>query len=167
VAVCDPFQDETPDELAIKWPNDVLIDGAKVCGILIESPGGPAPAKDRVVIGVGINVNNTWYGASYEAGPNGAALHDFTGRSHDVDAILIAFVDALDRRLHQLGRNDPDLPRAWQHLSWLNDRQIEVEVNGSRIAGKCIGIADDGALLVAARSTTERIYSGSVFAAIG
>ena len=177
VAVCDALRDfelqscspnpqsevRNPQScLAIKWPNEVLIDGAKICDIHIESPGGPAPAKDRIVISVGININNAWHGAPRETGQNGTSLRDVTGRSHDADAILLAFIQSLDERLNQLGHIDCELPHAWRQLSWLTDRQVEVDVDGCRIAGKCIGIANDGALLIASRSTTERIYSGAV-----
>lgn len=148
--------------LAIKWPNEVLIDGEIVCDIDIESPGGPAPAKDRIVIGVGININNSRHGAPREVRQNGTTLRDITGRSHDADAILLAFIQTLDERLNQLGHIDCELPHAWRRLSWLTDQQVEGDVDGCKIAGKCIGIADDGALLIASRSTTERIYSGPV-----
>jgi BirA family transcriptional regulator, biotin operon repressor / biotin---[acetyl-CoA-carboxylase] ligase len=162
VAVCDAIDRESPAPCSIKWPNDVLIGGAKVSGILVESPGGPAPAKDRVVIGVGINVNNSWRNAPREAGPNGIALRDVTGREHDSQAILAAFLQSLDRRLHQLGCNDPELPYAWRQLSWLDDQHVEADIGNHKVDGLCLGIADDGALLVETLFATERIYSGSV-----
>jgi BirA family transcriptional regulator, biotin operon repressor / biotin---[acetyl-CoA-carboxylase] ligase len=182
VAVCDALSSCVPQltssnsqsdirnlksRLAVKWPNDVLIDGAKVCGILIESPDGPPPVKDRVVIGVGINVNNSWHAAPPKAGPNGTALCDVTGIIHDIDAILVDFIEALDRRLRQLGQDALDLPRAWQQLSWLTGRQIEVDVGGTKSIGTCVGVADDGALLLRTPYATARIYSGSVSVTTG
>jgi BirA family transcriptional regulator, biotin operon repressor / biotin---[acetyl-CoA-carboxylase] ligase len=147
---------------SIKWPNDVLIDGKKVAGILLESPGGAAPAKDRLVVGVGINLNNSWRGAPHEAGTNGVALCDVFGSDLDLNSLLSAFLEAFDFRLHQLGRNDPGLPSAWQQLSWLTGHEVEVSNDGRTLSGKCLGIADDGALLVQTPTATERIYSGSV-----
>jgi BirA family biotin operon repressor/biotin-[acetyl-CoA-carboxylase] ligase len=163
VAVCDALRDQLPDsEISVKWPNDVLIGGGKVCGILLESPGGAAPAKDRLVIGVGINVNNSWRGAPRKAGPNGTAICDVAGREHDSQAILVAFLQAFNERLRQLGDNDPQLPRDWQQLSWLTDQDVEVMTDSGTHSGKCLGIANDGALIVRTPVSTERIFCGSV-----
>jgi BirA family transcriptional regulator, biotin operon repressor / biotin---[acetyl-CoA-carboxylase] ligase len=163
VAVCDAAQMEVPDTaVQIKWPNDVLVDGRKVAGILLESPGGAAPAKNRLVIGVGINVNNSWRDAPNEAGTRGTALCDVTRRQHDPQAILVAFLNGFDKRLHQFGHADVELPRAWQKLSWLTGKQIEVEVAGQTLSGNCLGIADDGALLLQTPHAVEQVYSGSV-----
>jgi BirA family transcriptional regulator, biotin operon repressor / biotin---[acetyl-CoA-carboxylase] ligase len=163
VAVCDALREELPETaISIKWPNDILVDDRKVCGILLESPGGAAPAKDRLVVGIGINVNNSFEGAPREAGSRGTALCDVTGHSHDADAILVAFLHTFDQRLHQLGRNDPELPLAWQQFSWLTNKNVDVDTGGRTISGTCLGIADDGGLLVRTPLATERIYSGSV-----
>ena len=158
VAVCDAL----PVDCSIKWPNDVLIDGRKVCGILIESPGGAAPAKDRLIIGVGINVNNSWRDAPPEVGAAGAALCDATGRQHDLQRVLIGFLLALGHRLQQLAGGNKELPLAWQARSSLTDRRVAVDCGGRRTTGRCLGIADDGALIVETGSKAERIYSGSV-----
>ena len=147
--------------LAIKWPNDVLLDGRKVCGILIESPGGTAPAKDRLIVGVGINVNNSWRDATPDAGAAGTALCDAGGRQHDLQAVLIRFLRALELRLEQLASGDRELSHTWQARSSLTNRHVEVDCGGRRIVGKCLHIADDGALIVATLSKTERVYNGS------
>ena len=161
VAVCDALTNFGL-HLGIKWPNDVLVDGRKVCGILIESPSGPAPAKDRLVIGVGINVNNSWRDAPHDVCTTATALCDITGNQHDSQMLLVRFLSALEQRLRQLAAKDPVLPQAWQHLCSLTERNVVVDNNDRSIKGQCMGIADDGALLVQANFRTERIYGGSV-----
>lgn len=148
--------------LGIKWPNDVMLDGGKVCGILIESPGGSAPAKDRLIIGIGINVNNSWHAAPREAGPNGTALCDATGRPHDMQGILISLLKAFDARIHQLAVHAPQLSAAWQQLCWLTEQRVEVQTNSRWIDGVCVGIDTDGALVVENVFGTHRVCSGSV-----
>ena len=148
--------------LAIKWPNDIILDGAKLAGILIESPGGTALTKDRLVIGIGVNVNNSWQSAPREAGPNGIALCDFTMKEHDLQQVLIGLLQALEKRINQLAASDPGLPAAWEQLSWLTHRRVEVQTNGSSITGICHGIDTDGALLIEDAFKTHRIYSGTV-----
>jgi BirA family biotin operon repressor/biotin-[acetyl-CoA-carboxylase] ligase len=57
LAVCEALEELVPRaDLRLKWPNDVYLSGRKVCGILSESVPG---CRDRIVIGIGINVNNT------------------------------------------------------------------------------------------------------------
>ena len=73
VAICDALAVELRQyEVAsamprIKWPNDVLIDGRKVCGILIESPAQPGVRRRCLVVGIGVNVNNSWKTAPAES----------------------------------------------------------------------------------------------------
>jgi BirA family biotin operon repressor/biotin-[acetyl-CoA-carboxylase] ligase len=173
VAVCDalsPNLEFNPQSqiripqsnLGIKWPNDVHIDGRKLCGILIESPGGAAPAKDRLIIGIGINVNNSWQAAPAEAGADGIALCDLTGQEHDLPPILISVLRAIATRIDQLRSRDPDLIQTWQRLNLLAGSRIVVESDGRQIEGECIEIAYDGALVVDTVFGQQRLYSGSV-----
>jgi BirA family biotin operon repressor/biotin-[acetyl-CoA-carboxylase] ligase len=85
--------------LRIKAPNDVLLDGRKVSGILIDSPGGAPPAKNRVIIGIGINVNNSWHTSPTELNAKGTALCDSSGRQHELAVVLIGVLRALEKRL--------------------------------------------------------------------
>jgi BirA family transcriptional regulator, biotin operon repressor / biotin---[acetyl-CoA-carboxylase] ligase len=166
VAVCDALFEHAPQNtLAIKWPNDVLLDGAKVAGILIESPSIAGQTKDRLVIGTGINVNNSRQAAPQEVQCTGVALCEVAGRRCDVQNVLVGFLKTFEVRLKQLAADDQSLPNQWQHLSWLTDRGVVVAIDGKSLAGRCLGIANDGALLVERAFVTERIYSGSVRAA--
>jgi BirA family biotin operon repressor/biotin-[acetyl-CoA-carboxylase] ligase len=162
---------QSQTRLAIKWPNDIILDGAKLAGILIESPGGSAPAKDRLVIGIGINVNNTWRTpdvaarglARHRATPaNAITLFDVTGYEHSTQHILINILRAFETRIAQLAARDPQLPAAWQRLCWLTEQGVEVQASTVPIEGICVGIDRDGALLVEDALRTHRIHSGSV-----
>jgi BirA family biotin operon repressor/biotin-[acetyl-CoA-carboxylase] ligase len=92
--------------LGIKWPNDVLLDGRKIAGILIESPGGAAPAKDRIIIGIGININNSWQTAPADMTSNGASLCDVTDAKCDLQSVLQCVLAQLHSRLIELAKND-------------------------------------------------------------
>jgi BirA family biotin operon repressor/biotin-[acetyl-CoA-carboxylase] ligase len=176
VAVCDALSAELcasdkpqseirnpkSHRLGIKWPNDVLVDGAKVCGILIESPGGAAPAKNRLIIGIGVNVNNSWRSAPLNVGPNGIAVCDVTRRHHELQTVLLRISQALQERISQLARGDALLPHCWQQLCWLTEQGIDIHSNGRWISGVCMGIDRDGALLVENVNGLHRICDGSV-----
>jgi BirA family biotin operon repressor/biotin-[acetyl-CoA-carboxylase] ligase len=163
VAVCDTLQPKVPAaNCGIKWPNDVFIDGSKVCGILIESPGGVAPAKDRLIVGIGINVNNSWQTAPRDVGPQGTALCDVTGNVHDLQTILVRSLQTIQERLNQLAAGDPQLPESWQRLCWLTEQSVEVKAGGRWITGACTGIDGDGALMIEDGNGIHRVHSGSV-----
>lgn len=153
---------DAPARLSIKWPNDVMLQGRKVCGILIESPGGTAPARERLVIGIGINVNNSWHSAPGDAGASGIALCDITKNAHDLQDVLQNVLISIHQRIEQLSANDQELPAAWQRLSWLTDQDVAVVAATTRTEGVCLGIDAEGSLLVENAAGTHRVRSGSV-----
>jgi BirA family biotin operon repressor/biotin-[acetyl-CoA-carboxylase] ligase len=173
VAICDALSNERNPQfqsVAVKWPNDVMLDGGKVCGILIESPGGNAPAKDRLIVGVGINVNNS---CRIEHAARGAtqsnkelagatSLCDCSGRRHDLQQLLCQTLRAFEARANQLSSGDSQLPAAWHELCWLTEQRIEVRTNSNWIDGICTGIDSSGALLVENVFGNHRVTSGSV-----
>ena len=140
-----------------------MLDGAKICGILIESPGGAAPAKNRLIIGIGINVNNSWCNSNPDQEFRPTSCCDVTGQIHNLQTVLIGVLRAVEQRLSQHAANDVQLSQAWQNLSWLNGRQIDVLLdNGPVLAGICAGIDRDGGLLVETAEGNRKTYSGSV-----
>jgi BirA family biotin operon repressor/biotin-[acetyl-CoA-carboxylase] ligase len=157
----EPARSKPPARLGIKWPNDVLIHNRKIAGILLESPAGIAPAKNRLVIGIGINVNNSWRAAPPDAG-SGSALCDATGCRHNLQIVLATVIGALTNRINQLRARDPMLIQAWQHLDLIAGQNIVLETDGRRIEGKCVEVAGDGALVIDTAVGRQSYYSGSI-----
>jgi len=91
VAVADALEELTGLSVQIKWPNDVMLRRTKVAGILAEARDGV------VVLGIGINVNQTREQLPARAG----SLLTATGAEWDRDAILDAVLDALGTRYEQ------------------------------------------------------------------
>jgi len=162
IGVKDEPARSDPPQLQIKWPNDVLLLGRKVCGILLESPAGASATKDRLIIGIGININNSWHDAPHEILTSGTAISDYSGGKYDLCCVLVCVLKAVAKRIDQLQCHDVELIHAWQRRNYLAGRRVVVEGNGSRIEGDCEGIAADGALVVNATFGRQRIYSGSV-----
>jgi BirA family transcriptional regulator, biotin operon repressor / biotin---[acetyl-CoA-carboxylase] ligase len=163
VAVCDALQPEVPAaNCAIKWPNDVLINGRKVAGILIESPGGAAPGKNRLIIGIGLNVNNSMRTAPNDVRAVATALCDETQRVHELQIVLNNVLGALERRLNQLAENNPCLSRDWQNSAWMPVDNIAAACHHRTISGRFGGFAEDGALLIETAAGVERVYSATV-----
>lgn len=113
----------------LKWPNDLLLDGRKLAGILAEAH------RDRVVIGIGINLT---------AAPPGAARLGPVDR----DALLAAIGERLQ---HWLGAAPADLLDAWRARADTLGRRVRVDLGGEVLEGVAEDITAGGALVVAGR----------------
>lgn len=168
LAVCEALQELVPrSEWRVKWPNDVLARGGKVCGILCESvPGWP----QRLVVGVGINVNNSWRGQ--ETGDRNqepgllklaTALVDLDGQHRDLMSVLLAVLDRIDLRWQDLiGGDFSSLAAEYRNLCFLTGRTLTVASGASRHVGLCRGIDDRGALVLATETGERTIVAGSI-----
>jgi BirA family biotin operon repressor/biotin-[acetyl-CoA-carboxylase] ligase len=181
VALCDALKTELACQsatfnphvpnLGIKWPNDVMLHSAKVAGILVESSCRSDREKDRLIIGVGLNVNNSFHHENAAQNLerdkpkpliNAISLRDATGRVHDLNRILCRFLCAAQSRIAQLELNDPRLPADWCKLDWLIERSVEIRGSARTIEGICTGINRQGTLIVANGAGEHAIHSGSV-----
>lgn len=123
-------------EVRLKWPNDLLLGGAKLGGILVE--GRP----DRQLIGIGVNLT---------AAPPGAACLGDTGR----DELL----ERLQARLGTwLAAPPSEIVARWRELSATLGRRVRVVLPGSTREGVAEDIREDGALIV----DGEPVHAGDV-----
>ncbi|NNC89824.1 MAG: biotin--[acetyl-CoA-carboxylase] ligase [Akkermansiaceae bacterium] len=131
-------------EAAIKWPNDVLVDGRKTSGILVEAHSGAA------VVGIGINVNEENFPEGLEAVSVGQAL----GRTVSREEVLVA----VWRRLLAVVDREPDViaEAVWQRLAWRN----EVVATAEGVAAKIRGFGVGGELLLESRGKLVRLTHG-------
>ena len=139
----------------LKWPNDVLIDGSKVCGILVETH---ASAQARIVIGVGLNVNNPVHSAAYRL--PATSMTELSGFYYPITDILLTILTNLSVILDHIRRET--LSAAWQQFCVLNGKVVQLELPGKTIRGECGGIDEDGALLLINETGLNRYYSGTV-----
>jgi BirA family biotin operon repressor/biotin-[acetyl-CoA-carboxylase] ligase len=144
-------------EAGIRWPNDLLIGKRKVGGILSESAGGNGEIA-YVVVGIGINVNQTAF--PEELGGRVTSLALETGGPHDRERLCEALLASLDR-WYRIFLGDGFLPvrAAWRSLSVT----LGEEVNASGVTGRALDLDEDGALVVETRSGGEvRVLSGEL-----
>lgn len=160
IAVCDALEPLIGGlKLRIKWPNDVFVNGRKVCGILVEAASGQ---RRSVIIGIGVNVNNSAVQAPPELQEAFVALRDVaTGPIRRVD-VLVAILQQLDSRLKYLVSGFDALSNEWSERCLLTGRTVEIEYNARRISGLCRGIDHDGAILLDTPTGRERCLSGVV-----
>ncbi len=146
-------------EIGIKWPNDVCVQSRKIGGILVEAP---TRAPDRVVLGVGINVNNSVAGAPKPLATTATSLIDVAGYTFDLSVVLVHTLRAMADELAALARTDSALARRWTVLCMLTGRRVRVAVGQHVTTGLCQGIDESGALLVQTPQGLQRCLSGLV-----
>ncbi len=146
-------------DIALKWPNDVFMNRRKICGVLVEV--GPRSSQ-TLVIGVGVNVNNSFQSAPEELQGTATSLIDVTGHPFELTDVLIAVLRQLERQFFRLSNADPELARDWRQRCALQGRSIDVEAGQRRTSGICQGIDEDGALVVLTDDGPERLFGGVV-----
>jgi BirA family biotin operon repressor/biotin-[acetyl-CoA-carboxylase] ligase len=160
LAICEAIEATLPGVSAsIKWPNDVYVDGRKACGILVE---GADARQATLVVGIGVNVNNSVAAAPAELRDKAVALCDVAAAPIDRAALLVRILERLAARFEWLATDADELLEVWSRRSFLTGRRVEIELPGRSIAGLCCGIDSDGALLVDTAAGLERCLSGVV-----
>ncbi|WP_249115768.1 biotin--[acetyl-CoA-carboxylase] ligase [Azoarcus sp. L1K30] len=145
----------------LKWPNDVLVHGRKLAGILIELlPGrGPTPAA---VIGIGINLQLP----PDVSIPEQAGVTDLAaelGTPPRQETMLAAVLGELHKLLDTYAAAGFDALRgAWQQRNAFAGLPVRISGEGKDITGICLGADEDGALLIRTDHEVSRILSGEV-----
>jgi BirA family transcriptional regulator, biotin operon repressor / biotin---[acetyl-CoA-carboxylase] ligase len=147
----------------LKWPNDVLIDGKKVCGILTEMNAEATRAR-YIVVGIGINVNQKSFPS--ELGDLATSLQLVTGTEWSRVELTAALLKSLDREYRELlehpNARQSILRRFQEHSSSARKRPVRIEENGNSFEGITEGLDDRGFLRVRTAHTTEIVLSGTV-----
>lgn len=144
-------------ELKVKWPNDIFLEGRKVCGILVEVP--PAN-RDTLVVGIGINVNNSMTNAPKSVAQTMLSMSDCSGHTYSRTTVLSAVVNQVIDEIANIG--DATVADRWSQHCWLTGKQVSIQ-RGERIdTGDCMGINPAGALLLNTADGELAVSSGSV-----
>ncbi|MFZ5915793.1 MAG: biotin--[acetyl-CoA-carboxylase] ligase [Chloroflexota bacterium] len=162
LALCDAIAQVTGLSAAVKWPNDVLMQGKKVCGLLAEL-GVVGSRLDYVVLGMGINVNVDFAAADAPALMAAAtSLKIETDREVSRLALLTALLRRIELRYRRLQAGV--LPHAeWQARLITLGQEVRVTMTGHVLAGVAVGVDADGALLVRqVDGRTQRVLAGDV-----
>ncbi len=148
--------------LSIKWPNDILVQGKKVCGILCESKE-IRKGEHAVVVGVGLNIKGRPEEFPEEIRHRVTTLES-EGVDADRDEILELLVSNLDQILIQVHKNGPAHAfKRWQNVSSSLGKTVSFEMDGRGLEGKIQGLDERGGLLVRlSDGKTVPVLSGEV-----
>ena len=137
-----------PRPPSIKWPNDILVDGKKLAGILTEA-ACDAERVDFVVLGVGLNVNYSVVAMPEELRQRATSMADVTGANVSRESVLARLIQDMDRCYGELEVSGFEALRPrWEERFALRGRRIQVELGDQRVRGVAHGIDREGALIV-------------------
>ena len=170
LAVCASVEALLPStDLKIKWPNDVLLNNRKLAGILIEKVSSHLfpESKSVLVIGIGINVNNTIEANDLAEAdhrqPNPTSIFQSTGHSIDLTALLIGLIQTLIHLHGELCHSTDRIRRQVQERLLFLNHWVEIELpDRTRLSGHCVGLGSTGELLIGVDHDHRAISSGTV-----
>jgi BirA family biotin operon repressor/biotin-[acetyl-CoA-carboxylase] ligase len=153
-------------EVRIKWPNDLLAGGKKVCGILAESSAGNAGETvgkrrlDYVILGVGMNAN-------LDPAELGVQNREVTtiraelGRDVDLLELLRALLSSLDAELGRI-EDFAAVLEDWRNLNCTLGEKVRVRRFGETFEGRAVDLSPEGTLLLSTRQGTVELFEGEV-----
>ena len=144
---------------ALKWPNDVLISGRKVSGILLQSTSKGSDL-DRVVIGMGINVNQSNFPGKYLIEPT-SIRREF---KHKVsrERLLSEILNQFEEIYNLVEENPNKVLDDWKERCKMIGEKVKIEGDGKIRYGIFEDIDDDGFLVLKIADKTEKVHFGDV-----
>ena len=158
VALAEATQTFAPDAaLALKWPNDLLLNQAKLAGILIETHGADG-TLDWLIIGIGVNLAH----APHIPGRATAALAQH-GPAPSPEAFAPALLARLDQWLQTQARHGfAPIRIAWLGYAQPPGSPMSLKLGDQIIAGHFIGLGDDGSLHLQTSAGPRHFTAGDV-----
>jgi BirA family biotin operon repressor/biotin-[acetyl-CoA-carboxylase] ligase len=145
----------------IKWPNDILLDGRKLCGCLVEMQTNPQGAC-HVVVGVGINVHMPASEADGEIDQPWTDLHSRLPECSR-NRLAALLLEELFEHLDLFNENGfPPFRKYWQQMDGLKGQTIDVFAGKQKHRGIARGIDDSGALLLDTGKEVLSLHSAEV-----
>ncbi len=142
LATADSVRAVTSLQCDLRWPNDVLIDGRKCAGILLQLEGA------AIIAGIGLNVNHDRFPPQLV--PIATSLRIESGHPHPREPLLIELLRSIDSFCELLATQgkQPILDLFTRSSSYVLDRRVQVDQEGSALVGVTEGLTESGFLLL-------------------
>jgi BirA family biotin operon repressor/biotin-[acetyl-CoA-carboxylase] ligase len=161
-AVAGALDQFAPGVVRLKWPNDVLFEGRKLAGILVEGHTAEG-VMDHAVVGVGINLRPPPGGFTAEISDRAAALSEATAGALLETAVLAGVLGRLEAAYDELLADGPGLARSrWLALADTIGREVVARAGGVDIRGTAVDLDEAGNLVVAADGELRVVAYGEV-----
>lgn len=146
----------------IKWPNDVLVKGKKICGILTEV-SAEVEKVDHIILGIGINANVKLSDLKDEIRNNSTSIANELGKAIDRTTFLADLFYELEQQYIRFKTKQfTDIVDEWINLSDTIGKEVKITTPNKIIEGKAVGITERGALVVIDRNgNRQEIIAGN------
>lgn len=163
VAVCKAIRSVARVEGAIKWPNDVLIHGKKIAGILTETEAKEGRIR-HAIVGVGINVNTDPSAFPPGLRESAGSIFGETQQTVSSEAIFVTSLMEMEELWGQfLGQGFGPIREAWKSMSATLGSPARFRIGEGEIVGAAVDLDQDGGLLVRdAHGVIHKVCSGEV-----
>ena len=155
VSICRAISDKLGLEAGIKWPNDILIQEQKLCGILTEL-GAQMDRLDYAVVGVGLNANND--PAAFPSQWRSTSLAARLGKSIDRCALIAAILNEMEQALDDMESHE--LYEQWRSRSLTLGKRVRISSAEGDLTGQVLDLDRDGALILEQGGDRRRILAG-------
>lgn len=143
----------------LKWPNDILVNGKKISGILFESTS-QGNKIDRLVIGIGINVNQTIFQGNYKIAPTSIKLE--LKEQVDRERLLAELLNNFEEILQKLNTEPDEILKDWKLRCRLIGEKISISEGDDIKYGIFDDLDSEGFLLLKNKGKIEKIHFGDV-----
>lgn len=158
-AVARAIEVVTNLDVECKWPNDILINGKKTCGILIESTS--THKINRIIVGIGLNVNQELF--PYEIRFTATSLKNETGKTIDRIILLVEILKQFEEMYFRFTGNDNQkFLTDWENRCKIFGKEISVSYFEKQVRGKALRIDSDGSLILDSEGNEIKLFSGDV-----
>ncbi len=148
VSVAETLDDYVPKGVSIKWPNDVMVNGKKISGILLEM-GSEGAGKNFYVLGIGIDLNCSKKDLPQEVSEIATSLYIELGYKVSIKDVLFKLFYRMDNWYGKYTSLEfGDIIDRFRVFCETTGRRIRIEVGGRDISGVAIGVDGDGFLIV-------------------
>jgi len=159
VAVADAVGKIGGSEAKIKWPNDIILNGKKVAGILLESKQNGTGST--YILGIGINCHQKEDSFPFELQPIATSI-DIESQS-TVDRISLAkrLLTSIEHWLEIAAKTNEKVTEKWRRLSIQLNHRVKLVYNGRNFSGNCIGIDPEKGLILQLDTGGVRMFDAA------
>ena len=165
VATVSAIQQQTSAPAKLKWPNDILLNGKKLAGILCEciAKSGNTPA---VIVGIGINLNHTSFPESIKDTATSLKLE--TGKNVDRADLILSLLQNLDSEYKEFlqGKRE-NLVHKWTEQSDMFGKTVTVYQKGKNQTGTALGLNPQGKLILQTPEGEQQLIDSGELLAVG